>query len=186
MGTTIRHWLLAGAVLASMLSSAPAWRRPAGDRNDARTVVLIVTDGLRWQEVFTGADPTLLNEKDGGSWVAEEDLRKRYWRDDPRAPRSCCFRSCGERSRSRARYSATRHAGSIAQVTNGKAFSYPGYNEMTTGYPNDAIDSNEFGPNPNPSVFEWLNNQSEFRGQVAVYGTWNAFDRYSTRSAAIS
>ena len=40
---------------------------------------------------------------------------------------------------------------------------------MTTGYPNDAIDSNEFGPNPNPSVFEWLNGQDACRGRVAVY-----------------
>jgi hypothetical protein len=61
-------------------------------------------------------------------------------------------------------------------VTNGKAFSYPGYNEMTTGFPNDAIDSNEFGPNPTPTVFEWLNHFQEFHGRVAVYGTWNVFD----------
>ena len=66
--------------------------------------------------------------------------------------------------------------GSVAHVTNGKAFSYPGYNEMSTGYPNDAIDSNEFGPNPNATVFEWLNKTDEFRGRVAIYGTWNVYD----------
>ena len=36
-----------------------------------RNVVLIVSDGLRWQEMFTGADPTLLNEKNGGIWYKE-------------------------------------------------------------------------------------------------------------------
>jgi len=66
--------------------------------------------------------------------------------------------------------------GSIARVSNGKAFSYPGYNEMSTGFPNDAIDSNEFGPNPTPSVFEWLNKFDEFQGRVAIYGTWNVFE----------
>jgi hypothetical protein len=66
--------------------------------------------------------------------------------------------------------------GSVAHVTNGKAFSYPGYNEMSTGYPNDAIDSNEFGPNPNPTVFEWLNKYDELRGRVAIYGTWSVYD----------
>ena len=45
-----------------------------------RTVVLIVSDGLRWQEIFTGAEEGLLNDKEGGSWVPTEDLRKRYWR----------------------------------------------------------------------------------------------------------
>src|ERR1700733_5656765 len=45
-------------------------------------VVLIVSDGLRWQEVFTGADPRLISDKTGGNWVSEADLRKRYWRAD--------------------------------------------------------------------------------------------------------
>ena len=65
--------------------------------------------------------------------------------------------------------------GSVARVTNGMAFSYPGYNEMLTGYPDPKIDRNEFGPNPNLTVFEWLNHMPEFRGKVAVYGTWNVF-----------
>ena len=36
-----------------------------------QNVVLIVPDGLRWQEVFTGAEKALLNDKDGGSWLDE-------------------------------------------------------------------------------------------------------------------
>ena len=76
-----------------------------------------------------------------------------------------------------------RRKGSDAHVTNGKAFSYPGYNEMSTGYPNDAIDSNEYGPNPNATVFEWLNKFDEFRGRVAVYGTWNVYDDIFNKSA---
>ena len=93
----------------------------------------------------------------------------------PRAARRC-FRFYGAPWPSKARSSATAPPGSDAHVTNGKAFSYPGYNEMTTGFPNDAIDRNEFGPNPTPTVFEWLNHSDEFRGRVAVYGTWQIFD----------
>ena len=52
---------------------------------------------------------------------------------------------------------------------------------MSTGFPNDAIDSNEFGPNPTPSVFEWLNKFAEFHGQVAIYGTWNVFENIFNR-----
>ena len=32
-----------------------------------QNVVLIVSDGLRWQEVFQGADPLLLDAKNGGN-----------------------------------------------------------------------------------------------------------------------
>jgi hypothetical protein len=53
---------------------------------------------------------------------------------------------------------------------------------MSTGYPNGAIDSNEFGPNPNATVFEWLNKFDEFRGKVAIYGTWNVYDNIFNKS----
>src|SRR4030081_1777048 len=56
-----------------------------------QNVVLIVSDGLRWQEIFTGADPALLNDKEGGSWLAEADLRKRYWRPAAGARRAALF-----------------------------------------------------------------------------------------------
>ncbi|HUI62463.1 MAG TPA: hypothetical protein VLX90_19705, partial [Steroidobacteraceae bacterium] len=54
--------------------------------------------------------------------------------------------------------------------------SYPGYNEMSVGYPDKDITSNEFGPNPNVSVFEWLNQSPELHGQVAIYGTWQNYE----------
>jgi hypothetical protein len=147
-----------------------------------QTVVLIVSDGLRWQEVFTGADPTLLNEKDGGSWLEEADLKKRYWREDVDARRAALFPFLWGTVAKQGQIYGNQLKGSVAHVTNGKAFSYPGYNEMSTGYPNDAIDSNEYGPNPNATVFEWLNKFDEYRGKVAIFGTWNVYDNIFNRS----
>ena len=72
-----------GHAIRALPLPAPAQNAPLKTRN----VVLIVSDGLRWQEIFTGADPTLLNEKHGGIWDKEADLRREFWRDDPeRAP----------------------------------------------------------------------------------------------------
>jgi Metalloenzyme superfamily len=147
-----------------------------------QTVVLIVSDGLRWQEVFTGADPTLLNEKDGGSWLEEADLKKRYWREDVDARRAALFPFLWGTVAKQGQIYGNQLKGSVAHVTNGKAFSYPGYNEMSTGYPNDAIDSNEYGPNPNATVFEWLNKFDEYRGKVAIFGTWNVYENIFNRS----
>jgi hypothetical protein len=141
-----------------------------------QTVVLIVSDGLRWQEIFTGADASLLNDKDGGNWVSESDLRQRYWRDDPAVRRRLLFPFLWGTVAAQGQIIGNQNKGSVARVSNGKAFSYPGYNEMATGYPNDAIDRNEFGPNPNPTVFEWLNAIEPLHGKVAVYGTWSIFD----------
>jgi hypothetical protein len=152
--------LLAGAALAAR----------------TQTVVLIVSDGLRWQEVFTGAEEDLLTDQAGGCWVPEQELRRRYWRPDAAGRRAALFPFLWGTVAKQGQIYGNQALGSVARVSNGKAFSYPGYNEMSTGYPNDAIDSNEFGPNPNASVFEWLNQFEEFRGRVAIYGTWKNYE----------
>ncbi|HVO45510.1 MAG TPA: hypothetical protein VMT29_04170 [Steroidobacteraceae bacterium] len=161
------------ACLLSLLAVGVATPALAGK---TRNVVLIVSDGLRWQEVFTGADPLLLDPKNGGSWEEEAALKSKYWRDDPRARRELLFPFIWGTVEKRGQIFGNRTAGSDAHVTNGQAFSYPGYNEMSVGYPNKDITSNEFGPNPNASVFEWLNQMPEFRGQVAIYGTWQNYE----------
>jgi Metalloenzyme superfamily len=168
--------LAAAPVLIAAPAAAPA--RAGKTQN----VVLIVSDGLRWQEVFTGADPALVNEKDGGSWLSEADLKKRYWRPDADARRAALFPFLWGTVAKQGQIYGNQLKGSVAHVTNGKAFSYPGYNEMSTGYPNDAIDSNEFGPNPNATVFEWLNKFDEYRGRVAIFGTWNVYDDIFNKS----
>jgi hypothetical protein len=140
-----------------------------------RNVVLIVSDGLRWREIFTGADSTLLNDKDGGIWDDEKRLRRDYWRDDVSERRRALFPFLWTVVAKQGQIFGNRDKGSIAHVTNGLAFSYPGYNEMLSGHPDPRINSNEFGVNPNLTVFEWLNKLPEFQGKVAVCGTWNVF-----------
>jgi len=161
-----------------IFAAGAAWLLCASAAFAAKTqnVVLIVSDGLRWQEIFTGAEEDLLNDTTGGSWLPEEELRKRYWRASESERRAALFPFLWGTVAKRGQIFGNQAVGSVAQVINGMAFSYPGYNEMATGFPNPAIDSNEFGPNPNPTVFEWLNKFDEFKGRVAIYGTWNAFD----------
>ena len=48
-----------------------------------RNVVLLVCDGLRPEEVFTGAEGALLDENLGYSWYSEAEMRHRYWNPDP-------------------------------------------------------------------------------------------------------
>jgi hypothetical protein len=140
-----------------------------------RHVVLIVSDGLRWQEIFTGADEQLMNEKNGGIWDKEEALKAQFWRADPNERRKALFPFLWNTVAAHGQIFGNQTKGSIARVTNGLAFSYPGYNEMLTGHPDPRIDSNEFGPNPNTSVFEWLNGLPELHGKVTAYATWEVF-----------
>jgi hypothetical protein len=164
-------WCIALFGLLACPLAASAQSAPLKTRN----VVLIVSDGLRWQEIFTGADATLLNEKDGGIWDKEQDLRREFWRTDPNERRKALFPFLWGTVAARGQIFGNQARGSIARVTNGLAFSYPGYNEMLTGHPDARINSNEFGPNPNISVYEWLNTLPDLHGHVAVYATWETF-----------
>jgi len=133
-----------------------------------------VLDGLRWQEVFDGPERALMEEKTGGAQSPEE-LRKAYWRDTLEERRRALMPFLWELVAQKGQIYGNQHKNSVAQVTNGLKFSYPGYNEMLTGRPDPRINSNEFGPNPNVTVFEWLNGKPEFHHRVAVFATWNAF-----------
>jgi Type I phosphodiesterase / nucleotide pyrophosphatase len=163
------------ALLLSLMAVPLPGHAQAARPLKTRNVVLIVSDGLRWQEVFTGADPSLLNEKNGGIWDKEEDLRREFWRDDVGERRKALFPFLWTTVVAQGQIFGNQGRGSIARVTNGLAFSYPGYNEMLTGHPDARINSNEFGPNPNISVFEWLNTLPDLRGRVRVYATWATF-----------
>jgi hypothetical protein len=163
--------LFAAASLALVLNY-PVSAEPLKTHN----VVLIISDGLRWQEIFSGADPLLINdEKAGGSWTSAEELKKRYWNDDPLQRRKLLFPFLWGTVAAQGQLFGNQLIGSKAQVTNTRWFSYPGYNEMSSGAPDQKIDKNEFGPNPNVTVFEWLNNQSELHGKVEIMGTWQTF-----------
>ena len=140
-----------------------------------RNVVLIVSDGLRWQEIFAGADPTLLNETNGGIWDKEQDLRREFWRDSPAERRRALFPFLWNTVAAHGQIFGNQALGSVARVTNGLAFSYPGYNEMLTGHPDPRINSNEFGPNPNVSVLEWLSTLPDLHGKVSVFASWAIF-----------
>jgi hypothetical protein len=157
------------AMLGALACSA------AGTAGKTRNVVLIVCDGLRWQEVFTGAEEALLNEKVGGSWASEAELRKLYWTPDPKERRKLLLPFIWSTVATQGQLLGNALEGSRAHVANGLAFSYPGYNEMASGAADPRIDSNEFGPNPNVTVFEWLAQRPGFAGKVEVFGAWGTF-----------
>lgn len=174
MSLPIRRCVATAAVLFLGIAAAgaPVVAQTAPDTGHA--VVLIVTDGFRWQELFGGADPALNNEKHGG--VADTAaLRRGYLVGGTEANRRALMPFMWGVIARDGQIFGNRRVGSDAVVTNGLKFSYPGYNEMLTGRPDPRIDRNDYGPNPNPTVFGWLAGQPGFFKQVAAFGTWDVF-----------
>ncbi len=139
-----------------------------------RNVVLVTLDGVRWQDVFRGADPALLNKPDGG--VADvELLRREFWRETPEARREALMPFLWTVVARHGQLYGNADKTSPAKVANGMNFSYPGYNEMFTGSPDPRIDSNDKRLNPNVTVFEWLNCRPGYRGKVIAVGSWDLY-----------
>lgn len=133
-----------------------------------------MSDGLRWQEVFRGADEDLINKTNVG--VANvATARTRFWSETPEKRREALMPFFWKQIAAHGQLFGNSNKGSIDTVTNGKKFSYPGYNEVITGAPDSRINSNNKIPNPNTNVFEWLNRQSHFKNRVGIVGDWNVF-----------
>lgn len=137
-------------------------------------VFLIISDGFRWQEVFNGAEDLLMNSTNGGV-KNTNTLRAEFWRDTPEQRRETLLPFFWNTIARKGQLIGNQKKGSVMTVTNGRKFSYPGYNEIITGAPDQRIDSNDKKPNPNTNVFEWFNSRPGFRGRVSVIGTWNVF-----------
>jgi len=157
---------------ALALALALAALSPAQSRNDDR-VILVLLDGIRWQDVFRGADPELLNKEAGG--VENVDaIKKEFWRETPEQRRAALMPFLWSTVVQRGQLYGNRDLNSPMRVTNKFHFSYPGYSEMIVGFADDRINTNDPIPNPNPSFLHYLNDQPTFKGEVAVFSAWSA------------
>jgi len=160
-------------VTALVLLAAAGALAAATPARQTATVILVTTDGLRWQEVFSGAEERLLGKENG---VEEPDaLRRAFWRDTPEARREALLPFLWTVIAREGQLYGNAARGSWARVTNGLNFSYPGYNELLTGAADPRIDSNDKRANPNVTVLEWLNGRDGYRGRVAAFCSWDVF-----------
>lgn len=142
----------------------------------AENIILITTDGLRWQEVFTGMDSVIASNKKfnrGDSTYLFES----YWHSDENERRKKLMPFLWNIMARQGQIYGNRKFDNKVDNANPFWFSYPGYNEIFTGYADTTINSNDFPPNPNVTVLEFLNRQPKYKNSVAAFGAWEAFDR---------
>lgn len=148
--------------LASLHAAAP------------RNVLLVTLDGLRWQEVFRGADEAYLNTEFGG--IPEKDVAKfktTYLAATPEERRAKLMPFLWSEVVTRGQVIGNRDRGGDMQVANSEHFSYPGYQEVLAGFPDPLVTSNAPIPNRNVTVLEWLHNREAFAGKVAACASWH-------------
>lgn len=135
---------------------------------------IITLDGLRWQELYTGADSSLVGDK---TYVDNpEELKRLFWRNTATERRETLMPFFWSTLASEGQLYGDRNLGSKVNCSNGMWFSYPGYNEILCGFADDKnINSNKKIPNPNKTVLEYFNGQKALKGKVAAFGSWDVF-----------
>jgi Type I phosphodiesterase / nucleotide pyrophosphatase len=153
-----------------LLISAAAIAQPAPN---AENIFIITTDGFRWQEVFTGADSDLISNP---RYVEDTSLLKQlYWDSTAELRRQKLMPFLWNIVAQQGQLYGNRLYENKVDVANFYKISYPGYNEMFTGYPDPVFIPNIPVYNRNANIFEYLNAKKEYAGKVAVFSSWNIF-----------
>jgi len=142
--------------------------------SDNQNVILITLDGLRWQELFSGADKELISNKE---YVNDIDgLNELFWKVSAEERRATLMPFVWSIIKKRGQIHGNRRLESKMNLTNKHWFSYPGYNEILSGLADDErIKSNAKIPNPNQTILEIANNSKVYKRQVAAFGSWDVF-----------
>lgn len=136
-------------------------------------IVLVTLDGMRWQEVFGGVDSLLLRNK---AFTRDSaGTSNAFWSSDINERRKKLFPFLWSTVVENGQLHGNRALGSKVNVANPYQFSYPGYNEILTGYPDTAVNSNDKNLNKNTNVLEFINRQENYKDKIAVFSTWDVF-----------
>jgi len=145
-------------------------------QQQTQNIIVITTDGFRWQDLFKGMDSSLANDNRFNQGDSSY-IFKTYWHNDEKERRKLLLPFMWNVIASRGQLFGNRSTGCKVNNANRYWFSYPGYNEILTGYPDTAINKNSYPANPHVTVLEFLNRQPKLKGRVAAFGAWDAFDR---------
>lgn len=159
------------------LSLALLVYQPAFSQNSTyktENIILITFDGLRWQELFRGADSLLVD--DTGMIETPGSLLKDFWHESLTERRKMLFPFFWSTVAAQGQLYGNRAYGNKVDNSNKMWFSYPGYNEVLSGFADDnRINSNSKINNPNVTFLEYLNQKPEFKGRVMAFGSWDVF-----------
>lgn len=142
----------------------------------AENIIIITTDGFRWQEVFGGMDSSIANDRKFNQGDSAY-IFKKYWSNDVKERREKLLPFIWSVIAAKGQLYGNRNYNNKVNNANPHRFSYPGYSEIMTGFADPAINSNDYEPNPHVTVLEFLNQQPKLKGKIAAFGAWEAFDR---------
>lgn len=139
----------------------------------AQNLFIITTDGVRWNEIFNGADSALINDP---AFVKDKALANLlYWDSNAVERRKKLMPFFWNVIAAQGQLYGNRQKESKVNVKNLYKISYPGYNELLTGYADPLPILNAPQANRNKTVLQFLAEQPSFKDSVAAFTSWNVF-----------
>ncbi len=142
-------------------------------QHKTKNLVIVTLDGMRWQEVFKGVDSAIIVNKK--FTMDSDNIVKNFWSDTADERRKKLFPFLWTTIESGGQLYGNRTKNCSVNNANPYWFSYPGYNEIFTGYPDTAVNSNDKIKNKNVNVLEFINKQKGYEGKVSAFTTWDCF-----------
>jgi hypothetical protein len=136
-------------------------------------VIVVTLDGFRWQELFGGADSILINHEKFTD--DRKAMNEKFWLSSAEERREKLLPFFWNTISVQGQLYGNRWHGNYVNNANPYWFSYPGYNEIFTGNPDTAVNSNDKRWNKNENVLEFINKQKGFEGKVAAFTSWDVF-----------
>jgi hypothetical protein len=159
-------WIMVVMTVVAFTGSVKAQQK-------TENLIVVTLDGFRWQEIFGGIDSTLMMDK---TYVQDTaDLQGKFWAATQEERRKKLLPFFWNEVAANGQLYGNRWLGNNVNNANRYWFSYPGYNEIFTGFPDDSVNSNDKVWNQNVNVLEFINTQPGYEGQVAAFATWDVF-----------
>jgi len=139
-------------------------------------IIIVTTDGLRWQEVFYGMDLKIAANKKfnpSGSKSVFRDYHGTTFQKRREKLMPFFWTVIYEKGQ----IYGNRKYGSKVNTANPYRISYPGYSEIFCGFSDTKINSNAYPENPNVNVLEFMHQQPLYRKKVVAFTAWETFNR---------
>lgn len=140
-----------------------------GQKRKSENLIVIGMDGMRWQEVFGGVDSSIMN--DPLFTKERKAMKQAFWADGVQERREKLFPFFWSTIRQQGQLYGNRTCGNKVNVANPYQFTYPGFSETLTGYPDTLVNSNGLIRNKNTNVLEFINQQEGYKNKVAAFTT---------------
>lgn len=144
-----------------------------GQEEKAQNVFIICMDGFRWQEIFNGADSSMINNPD---YVKDTALiKEQFWADSQEERRRLLMPFLWDVIAKKGQLYGNEMYDNRVSTKNYFGISYPGYSEMLCGHTDRILVPDLPINNRNNNVLEYLEQEPEYTGKVAAFTSWNIF-----------